>query len=812
MPCPDPDDEQAQAACREPGRAPSSAVSPSPQERHAARSAKQRATASNPFACSRCQSPRYAATAALRGENAEKAAPVEDEGDDRPVLKLREERFCTTCALRLIRNRASRSVGGYTHARGACIMRKQFEQQACGQVSSPSRVLIALSGGPNSRALLHLTADIFGVDMYISGKRRQQIQQKGSRGIVADVAVQSTNRLTHRAVDANLDGNDTESVGSGSAFFTSSAVPDISTEKRSPDAGRRGRARGTQRPADIDVLDALHVDDSALFFSSSEEVDYARKSRRDTLQRMIDNQNALLCSTQADYGNRYRLVTLNLEDIFCSDEQLAQKVFGTFGLQDEESRAWFCTVKHDPNTSLFAPSYISSTDVSNRHLLLDLFSRIAAKSPLSSQCTASANASATSRTALTRIEDLHRILMDTLIRRVAVLPHQASLPRAQAYQALLLGTSATRSAVRLMDALSKGEGAKLAVNNAAAQWFGLPTAGDRRVLVLRPLADCSAKELGWLVHNQHLEYIQPRDLAGSALFASEHVPRAPTADVNPGLMGSKASLERLTEAFVLSLETNVSSTVSTIGKIGSKLVLSSDNASPAEDEAGQQPVFEVHDPSVKQKNRSNTESSFSTGPDFLDKSLYTRLLSASQAKMVHDICDFSCFPLSRTKEGAQSPICPLCCMPAQREDARSWRSKISIRSSDAISSHTHPKAVEPAVAQEAGELDLTARLCYACTLVLDTPPVDGHDKDLTLPLPAHALHMWALTSVGYDHSFVDVQRIGLDGNASEYSALQLNSSGFSPSTQRRGDQQVVRRVERTEMRQHLDKFLLDGGE
>ncbi len=395
--------------------------------------------------------------------------------------------------------------------------------------------------------------------------------------------------------------------------------------------------------------------------------------------------------------------------------------------------------------------------------------------------TETATASAeTLRTTLTRAEDLHRVLFNVLLRRIALLGGPSSLAPQQGvalprYSALLFGTSATRRAIRFMDALSKGEGSKVAIDHSPAAWLGLPDSDDstrpdpfKRVLVLRPLSDCGSKELAWFAKVQELDYLMPRDLAESPLLADL------MAKAGSGAGSSKASLERLTEGFVLELERGLSSTVSTIDKTGRKIML--------------------RDP-----QESKDAGAISQGKHFhyLQKELYAGVVTRQEQKFIDEMCGLACFPPLPEEAGratAQPPICPLCGLPSQAQDARAWKSRISIRSLQA-------RAEAASAAPEANKVDLSALLCYACSLVLDVPiDVGGRDHGIMLPLPAFC----------YTFCFQNASQLQQAGSSSTgLGSSAEQSDDAASSTAPAAAPLRLRRLDRDELRSQVDSFLLE---
>ena len=324
-----------------------------------------------------------------------------------------------------------------------------------------------------------------------------------------------------------------------------------------------------------------------------------------------------------------------------------------------------------------------------------------------------------------------------------------------------------------MDALSKGEGSKLAISHAHALWYTLPTTPSaQQTLLLRPLAESGLKEIHWYIHHHQLDFLLPRDLAQSPLLTS--------AEKAGGQVhsGHKASLERLTENFIYALEANVSSTVNTIGRTGSKLVLKSD----AEPHQGTKPGVETIGPSMKLATRASTHASVST-----------------VSKVVDGIRAIPSFPAP----GAQVRLCPFCCLPAQEQDARDWKNRISIR-------QPHGAAPQIRLRTSHDSVDLSATLCYSCILVLDVAP-DDRTTAQTLDLPIHVRRAWEAATMRSDQmSILDGASAALahagkdllDADPAE--AAETVTNAQAPSTR-----QVARKLQPSEMREQFDEFLLE---
>ncbi|KAK3509915.1 hypothetical protein QTP70_019394, partial [Hemibagrus guttatus] len=137
---------------------------------------------------------------------------------------------------------------------------------------------------------------------------------------------------------------------------------------------------------------------------------------------------------------------------------------------------------------------------------------------------------------LTAKQDMLHTLRQHLILHTA---------RINGYSKVMMGDSCTRLAIKLLTNISLGRGAALAADTA----FSDSRYGD--VVMVRPMRDYSSKEIGFY----------------NRLFEVESV-------FIPGLdtkTADKASIQRLTESFVVKLQANFPSTVSTVYRTSEKL-------------------------------------------------------------------------------------------------------------------------------------------------------------------------------------------------------------------------------------------------
>ncbi|KAL7830938.1 hypothetical protein SRHO_G00304400 [Serrasalmus rhombeus] len=137
---------------------------------------------------------------------------------------------------------------------------------------------------------------------------------------------------------------------------------------------------------------------------------------------------------------------------------------------------------------------------------------------------------------LTAKEDMLQTLRQHLILHTA---------RISGYSKVMMGDSCTRLAIKLLSNISLGRGAALAADTG----FSDPRYGD--VVIVRPMRDYSSKEIAFY----------------NRLFGVQSV-------FIPGLdtkVPDKASIQRLTESFIIKLQADFPSTVSTIYRTSEKL-------------------------------------------------------------------------------------------------------------------------------------------------------------------------------------------------------------------------------------------------
>ncbi|KAK0563607.1 Cytoplasmic tRNA 2-thiolation protein 2 [Tilletia horrida] len=372
--------------------------------------------------------------------------------------------------------------------------------------------------------------------------------------------------------------------------------------------------------------------------------------------------------------------------------------------------------------------------------------------------------------ALTRAEDLRRILTQRLLRSAA---------RERGACALLLADTASSTAVRFIDAIAKGEGGKAAVEGAAAVWMN-------DLLICRPLREIMAQEVEYQI--QKLGELRPEGIAQASYMRAK------------AEAGERSSIGRLTNDFIANLESNVASTVSTVTRTASKIVLDlpTNQEGRVDGSAAQTPVA-------------------ATSSNQADKPLPSQTLFGSAAqrliRMVDELPYWDETASERsnraepTSSGAvvvsRSDPCPLCGMPAQGQKAQGWKESISI-----LASAPPPPPSDSGV-NEDPKLNLSSKLCYGCALVLDTPP--PLDRALTgavsavrepMPLPRFVLDaMQTLAS-------------STNPSASKAEEVDLSALTIGPPIGQSADAPVpeeevrLRKIDEAEMRARIGKFVL----
>ncbi|PWN53751.1 hypothetical protein IE53DRAFT_309700 [Violaceomyces palustris] len=543
-----------------------------------------------------------------------------------------------------------------------------------------------------------------------------------------------------------------------------------------------------ERTSEVARIDVIYIDDSAVI---------PNVSGRD----LTEEARAIVESEGSDFN----FVPLKLEDVFSEEGSEA-----CIGVE--------CCMRPGPS----APRYVSKkksapANISRKDALRELFSAI--------------NPAHTPRTAVssarTRSEDLHRLLIRRLLTETA---------RKRNCVALLLGESGTRMSIRLIESLSKGGGHKLPVEGSGGIWI-------QELMVVRPLKEHVIKEIEFFNTLNGLEPLPAQDLVPSAI--------PPGVALNAGgepLM-DKSSIARLTETFILNLEKGVVSTVSTIGRTGSKLVFQ-------DEEILSQGPGKIASPSAVKKYsavgpsvplplrvRSGDERNKAKSED----SLSSRIANVSIAQEPRIGGKGS--RLAQTAREAprwnEYFSCPLCCMPS-RSGVKEWKEGITISSMEKLKRFYETQTVSPkeregtedgdAASPSGGidSIDLTSLLCYACILVLETPerPLLGGahlennsssslqgDNDDKVLLPPYVLQKALQRLKGDAEGEIEIpssDRMNQELNESKDQDLNYSADDSADTGRRLGakarvgqNRKIPRKVGQDEMREKIGGFLLE---
>ncbi|KAL1923429.1 uncharacterized protein VTP21DRAFT_8409 [Calcarisporiella thermophila] len=137
---------------------------------------------------------------------------------------------------------------------------------------------------------------------------------------------------------------------------------------------------------------------------------------------------------------------------------------------------------------------------------------------------------------LTSKEDIIRHLRMNLLLEIA---------RREGCSFIFLGDSASRLAIKIIALTSKGRGFSLPIDTAGeSSWFG-------DITIMRPMKDANSKEIA--MYNK-FNGLDPVAIPNLSTYAP-----------------AKASIDRLTEDFIVGLDKDFPSTVSTIARTGAKL-------------------------------------------------------------------------------------------------------------------------------------------------------------------------------------------------------------------------------------------------
>lgn len=422
-----------------------------------------------------------------------------------------------------------------------------------------------------------------------------------------------------------------------------------------PGSAQTSSSAKRSRPVEVTRLDVVYIDDSAVIPNASDQTDAVRA--------IVEEQGG------AQAGLNF--VPLKLEDIFLmeTDAKDSSAVDCIVGLA-EHRRLASHTTRDNSKTS--------------KQLLVDLYQTLSSPNlPRTAQSSAR-----------TRLEEIHYVLVQQLLRRTA---------RRLDCRALLLGENSSRGSIRLMESLAKGGAHKWPIAGATSVWID-------DLCILRPLKDALSKEVAFYNRAAGLNHIVNADLTVSAVLSG-------TAG---GGAAEKASIGRLTENFIYSLEKGVPSTVNTVARTGAKLQL----------KGGESAVGSWADSLHEEED----------GPlDMVGRSGVGQKGDALMYKVIHQVPRWSAYGPNKTTSALPTlssdrlPLpCPLCGLPAQ-PGASKWKGKLSIRSAKGQDGHfvSSAESAERLGEQGSDWISLGEMLCYSCLLVLDIASGDEAPSSAT---------------------------------------------------------------------------------
>lgn len=659
-----------------------------------------------------------------------------------PALAIfRDSIYCQSCALSVFDQKAK---SGLEFARGAGLARYVAASRSA---STSSPAVPASSASSSSTAPTTSSAaaqhDQISQTTEMGKKARKEInngQGNATVNVGANIAVAlsggaSSRALLRTAVQYFRPETRFANREDRKARARGEASPQVETK------ANRMNNNGSGRFNEVGKIYVIHVDDSALI---PDGVD-----KSDEIRAMVDAEE---CPDLV-------FVPVKLEDIYRSSPSEDTFEGVPWKLQDADSQLLSADASRISNPA---------------QALKDLFSSL---HPANTQRTAASSAR-------TRAEDLHYTLLNTLLRRISTSLNCSSL---------LLGDSATRISIRLIESLAKGAGHKLPIQNSDSVWID-------DLLVVRPLKGHLLQEILFYTNALGLDPVQPEQhivppaVSTSDILANKNS-NAPAMD--------KSSIARLTETFILNLEKGVPSTVTTIGKTGSKLVLNNPVLSNAnatrslEDASASTASFQQVGPSVSLKSRaglSDKMAELKVADEPRIGSRGAKLAQASEA-CVH----------WNTASG-----CALCGMPSQHPQARHWKRNITISSlhetAPTPSTQKHPKTSEQG---NQGWIELSDHLCYACLLVL-APPI-GVDESAATLLPTYVLdHIQKAAKSNETSQTEDANAIAVarSDNAVEQEHLEHDEQNErSQCGNHKNDS--LQPLKRAQIKAKIDEFLLD---
>ncbi|SNX83527.1 uncharacterized protein MEPE_02234 [Melanopsichium pennsylvanicum] len=665
------------------------------------------------------------------------------------IAIFRDSIYCQNCALSVFDQKAK---SGLEFARGAGLAhyvaasRSTSTSLAPGSVSSASASRSAPFTAP-SRA-----ANVENGDNSESVIRRKKLVKEINNG--------SGNATAN--VSANI--AIAFSGGASSRALLRTAVQYFRPEKRFANReDRKARARGEALPQTeensngnfnnasgrfngVGKIYVIHVDDSTVIPDG------------------VDMSQEIRAMVEAEGCADLEFVPVKLEDVYRS----------TSSEHSFEGVPWKL---HDVDSQLLSSN---ATTISNpTQALKDLFSFI---HPTITPRTAASSAR-------TRVEDLHYILLSGLLRRVSAALNCSSL---------LLGESATRVSIRLIESLAKGAGHKLAVQNSDAVWID-------DLLVVRPLKAHLLQEVLFYTNALGLDSVQPEQHIVTPTVLTSDILTNKTSNV-PAM--DKSSIARLTETFILNLEQGVPSTVTTIGRTGHKLVLNTpplsdtyttgSSSSTVADVSTSTTKFQQVGPSISLKSRAGLTGKMAELKVVEEPRIGSRGAKLAQASE-------ACFHWNSALG------CALCGMPSQHPHARYWKKDITISSLNETAPSTQKQATDILSEEERGRnwIELSDHLCYACLLVLAPPLSASEEADVSL-LPSHVLdHIQrdgkAKDSLGKEEA--NGLTFGRPRNAAEDESEVQEEKKQSHCGNHKNDS--LQPLKRAQIKAKIDEFLLE---
>jgi hypothetical protein len=403
--------------------------------------------------------------------------------------------------------------------------------------------------------------------------------------------------------------------------------------------------------------------------------------------------------------------------------------------------------------------------------------------------------------ARSRAEDLVALLTTHLLRRQAI---------RQKATCLMTGETSTRAAIRLIDSIGKGRGHKVSIEETSIRWNGL--------FILRPMKTVTAKEVALYSRGKNLSSLPPSEIIAMQLLSA----KGNSSGGQEGGNGNKASMARLTESLIHLLEKNVPSTVSTINKVGDKLVFADDLASHGYDNAAEKGrdhldvnasssnAFHQVGPSVPLRHRKRQDSA---------STQLSHMSLASDGPIPGGPGDRSLQGLGLGRMGSTfyyaaknmlayngTLACPLCQMPSQR-GIHDWKRGLTIK--------LYHNQDQEGDTHSTKQIDLTELLCYGCSMVLDTPETTKKELRM-MQLPTFVLDgaRRRILEAGGKLA-VDENDVKAAGTLANGSSTTLHSNGTTNDTVQHTQHKTpvaLQKLNQEQMKHHLNGFLLNDEE